>query len=193
MILFGYSATSTIERQRSSDLRDLRRRFTQPLYAQQVERESMNSVTVPRSAGSGSSPARRAGAKAAKQRRAPSFLASFSKSSVFLSKLFQTFLWLFCGISRCCKPKNINDVAPNFLWSPASVQSYSRRRNAAFHRPRAACARAFSPSPRFTLQLGINRIHSAAIQIARISNLADISVSEKKKSVIFSVATVEAP
>ena len=39
---------------------------------------------------------------------APNFLPSFSKSSVFLSKLFQTFLWWFCGISRgykVSKPK----------------------------------------------------------------------------------------
>jgi hypothetical protein len=50
----------------------------------------------------------RSRAHAARSRQHPIFLPSFSKSSVFLSKLFQTFLWWFCGISRgykVSKPK----------------------------------------------------------------------------------------
>ena len=36
----------------------------------------------------------------AEERRPPSLFPSFSKTRVFGSKLFQTNLWLFCGISR---------------------------------------------------------------------------------------------
>jgi hypothetical protein len=46
--------------------------------------------------------------RAGGSRQHPKFLPSFSKSSVFLSKLFQRFLWWFCGISRgykVSKPK----------------------------------------------------------------------------------------
>jgi hypothetical protein len=41
-------------------------------------------------------------------RKPPSFFASFSKTRLFFSKLFQRFLWWFCGIStgyNRCKPK----------------------------------------------------------------------------------------
>jgi hypothetical protein len=59
---------------------------------------------------------------------------SFSKTSVFLSKLFQRFLWPFCGISRGCKPQKPKGCLSKFFVAPASFQPYSRRHRAAFRR-----------------------------------------------------------
>jgi hypothetical protein len=54
--------------------------------------------------------------------RPPSFLASFSKSRLFCSKLFQTFLWSFCGISMGYKsPKPKESVSKLFAAADASA------------------------------------------------------------------------
>ena len=54
--------------------------------------------------------------------RPPSFIASFSKSRLFCSKLFQTFLWSFCGISMGYKaPKPKESVSKFFGAADASA------------------------------------------------------------------------
>ena len=53
---------------------------------------------------------------------APSFFASFSKSALFSSKLFQRFLWRFCGISRGYNRSKPKESLSKFLAAPASSQ-----------------------------------------------------------------------
>ena len=64
----------------------------------------------------------------------PRISPSFSKFRVFFSKLFQTKLWRFCGISRGCKPPKPKVLISKFFAAPASLQPYSRRHPAAFRR-----------------------------------------------------------
>ena len=52
-------------------------------------------------------------------RKPPSFFASFSKTRLFFSKLFQRFLWRFCGISKACKVSKPSSV-PSKLFAPKS-------------------------------------------------------------------------
>ena len=67
--------------------------------------------------------ARREGAKAAEQRRPPSFSARISKSRLFGSKLFQTILWRFCGISRGYKGSKPNLMASKFFRAAGTVSA----------------------------------------------------------------------
>ena len=55
----------------------------------------------------------------------PSFSPSFSKSRLFCSKLFQTFLWRFCGISRGYKASKPTLTASKFF-GPRSAEAVGR-------------------------------------------------------------------
>ena len=61
--------------------------------------------------------------------RPPSFSPSFSKSRLFCSKLFQTFLWRFCGISRGYKASKPTLTASKFF-GPRSAEAVGRSRPA---------------------------------------------------------------
>ena len=61
--------------------------------------------------------------------RPPSFSPSFSKSRLFCSKLFQTFLWRFCGISRGYKASKPTLTASKFF-GPRSAEAIGRSRPA---------------------------------------------------------------
>jgi hypothetical protein len=97
---------------------------------------------------------------------------------VFRSKLYQRNLWRFCGISKGYKASKPPLMVSKFF-------SFSRPFSAAFWTPpdRIPPPRlgASGGPPDFTMQFGRRRVHrGATIQIERIFNLTDDSISGKK-------------
>jgi hypothetical protein len=84
------------------------------------------------------------GTKAASQ----VFLQAFPNLGCFRPSFSKQSFGRFVGFQGVASLKNLNDVAPNFLRLPASLQPYSSRRRAAFRRPprriRSRCARRFA-------------------------------------------------
>jgi hypothetical protein len=116
----------------------------------------------------------------AKQRRPPSFSARISKSRLFGSKLFQTILWRFCGISRGYKGSKPNLMTPNFFGPPTPFRSHSGHCYAPS--PRAVgVRRAFNGSR----QKKRGRVHGGAIRIERILKLARILILGNEMSLSF--------
>jgi hypothetical protein len=71
---------------------------------------------------------------------------SFSKSGVFGSKLFQTKLWRFCGISRGYKASKRPLMLSKFFASGRPVRPHFGRRGTAFHASRRMASSASGSS-----------------------------------------------
>ena len=84
----------------------------------------------------------------------------------------------FVGFKRVTRLPNVLGCLPNFSPSAAPFRPHFKRRRTAFRR--LAWSASGGP-PDFTMQFGRRRVHrGAAIQIERILNLTDNSISGKK-------------